>query len=150
MVNQRAQISQRAQRIAGAFLFLTLLLAGCQSDRDRTVANRQWSDNFAFRITVEPTPPQAVEDATYKIVVEDKKTGQPIETGEGRIFATSADGANTDDGLLKGKEVGTYYGRLFFPTTGDWAVALQFRRDSTQRLERVDWIQGVIEAAPGQ
>ncbi len=149
-ISQRAQRAQRAQRSAGAFLVLGLLLAGCQGERDRTVANRQWSDNFAFRITVEPTPPVAVEDAMYKIVVEDKKTGQPIDTGEGRIFATSADGANTDDGLLKGKEVGTYYGRLFFPTTGDWAVALQFRRDSTQRLERVDWIQGVIEARPGQ
>ena len=109
----------------------------------RTLDNRQWSDNFAFRITVEPSPPRAIEDATYKIIVQDKKTGEPIETGEGRIFATSRDGANTDDGLAKGKEVGTYYGRLFFPTTGDWAVALQFRRDSTQRLERVDWVQAV-------
>ena len=109
----------------------------------RALDNRQWSDNFAFRITVDPSPPRAIEDATYKIIVQDKKTGEPIETGEGRIFATSKDGANTDDGLAKGKEVGTYYGRLFFPTTGDWAVALQFRRDSTQRLERVDWVQAV-------
>jgi hypothetical protein len=109
----------------------------------RVLDNRQWSDNFAFRITVEPSPPRAIEDAVYKIVVQDKKTGEPIETGQGRIFATSQDGANTDDGLAKGKEVGTYYGKLFFPTTGDWAVALQFRRDSTQRLERVDWVQSV-------
>jgi hypothetical protein len=109
----------------------------------RALENRQWSDSFAFRITVDPSPPRAIEDATYKIIVQDKKTGEPIETGEGRIFATSKDGANTDDGLAKGKEVGTYYGRLFFPTTGDWAVALQFRRDSTQRLERVDWTQAV-------
>ena len=109
----------------------------------RALDNRQWSDSFAYRITVDPSPPRAIEDATYKIVVQDKKTGEPIETGEGRIFATSRDGANTDDGLAKGKEVGTYYGRLFFPTTGDWAVALQFRRDSTQRLERVDWVQAV-------
>jgi hypothetical protein len=121
-----------------------LLVAGCQRDRERTLANRQWSDTFAFRITVDPTPPRNVREATYKIVVHDKKTGEPIETGEGRIFASSTDGANTDDGLAKGKEVGTYYGRLFFPTTGDWAVAIQFRRDSTQRLERVDWIQGVV------
>jgi hypothetical protein len=88
-------------------------------------------------------PPRAIENIIYTIVVQDKTTGEPIETGEGRIFATSADGANTDDGLLKTKEIGTYTGRLFFATTGDWAVALQFRRDSTQRLERVDWIQGV-------
>ena len=121
------------------------LLAGCSPSK-RTLDNRQWSDTFAFRITVEPTPPRAIEDATYKIVVQDKKTGEPIQTGEGRIFATSKDGANTDDGLAKGKEIGTYYGRLFFATTGDWAIAIQFRRDSTQRLERVDWIQGVRNA----
>ena len=129
-------------------LAATFAVSACKSDREKTLANRQWSDTFAFRITVEPTPPRSVEEAMYKIVVQDKKTGEPIETGEGRIFATSADGANTDDGLLKGKEVGTYYGRLFFPTTGDWAVALQFRRDSTQRLERVDWIQGVVNPTP--
>jgi hypothetical protein len=126
-----------------AALAVMLVAAAACGPNPRALENRQWSDSFAFRITVDPSPPRAIEDATYKIVVQDKKTGEPIETGEGRIFATSKDGANTDDGLAKGKEVGTYYGRLFFPTTGDWAVALQFRRDSTQRLERVDWTQAV-------
>ena len=144
MRHRGTQRKQRGHRKGAAVLGFALLLGSCQSpDRDRTLANRQWSDNFAFRITVEPTPPRAIEDAKYRIVVNDKKTGEPIETGEGRIFASSADGANTDDGLLKEKEVGTYSGRLFFPTSGDWAVAIQFRRDSTQRLERVDWIQSV-------
>ncbi len=115
----------------------------------RLLDNRQWSDNFAFRITVTPSPPHDIEDATYKIVVQDKKSGEPIETGQGRIFATNKDGINTDDGLLKGKEVGTYYGRLRYPVTGDWAAAVQFRRDSTSRLERVDWIQTVV-SSPGQ
>lgn len=121
------------------------LLAGATSCKpnERILDNRQWSDNFAFRITVVPSPPRAIEDAMYKVVVQDKKTGEPIETGQGRIFATSKDGANTDDGFAKGKEIGTYYGRLFFPTSGDWAMGLQFRRDSTQRLERVDWVQTV-------
>ena len=136
-------------RIALARLVASALvaaaLAGC-GPNERLLDNRQWSDNFAFRITIDPTPPRAIEDAKYKIVVQDKKTGEPIETGQGRIFATSKDGANTDDGLLKGKEVGTYYGRLFFPTTGDWAIALQFRRDSTSKLERVDWVQSVNNA----
>jgi len=132
-----------------ALLTCVLLATACNRN-PREVVNRQWSDSFAFRISVEPTPPRAIEDATYKIVVQDKETGEPIETGEGRIFATSQDGANTDDGLLKGKEVGTYYGRLFFATTGDWAAALQFRRDSTKRLERVDWIQGVNNATGQQ
>jgi hypothetical protein len=127
---------------AAALAFAAIAFAACES-KPRALENRLWSDTFAFRITVEPSPPRAIEDAMYKVVVQDKKTGEPIETGEGRIFATSKDGANTDDGLAKGKEVGTYYGRLFFPTTGDWAVALQFRLDSTQRLERVDWVQAV-------
>lgn len=127
---------------AVGFALASVIALAC-GPNPRALDNRQWSDSFAFRITVDPSPPRAIEDATYKIVVQDKKTGEPIETGEGRIFATSRDGANTDDGLAKGKEVGTYYGRLFFPTTGDWAVALQFRRDSTQRLERVDWVQAV-------
>jgi hypothetical protein len=126
-----------------AALAATLVFAAACGPNPRALDNRQWSDSFAFRITVDPSPPRAIEDVRYRIVVQDKKTGEPIETGQGRIFATSQDGANVDDGLEKGKEIGTYYGRLFFPTTGDWAVALQFRRDSTQRLERVDWTQSV-------
>jgi len=113
---------------------------------------RLWSDNFAFRVTVDPTPPRALEPAVYRIVVTDKKTKQPIETGEGRIFATSADRASTNDGLKKEKELGTYSGRLFFATTGDWAAAIQFRREKNERmaLERVDWIQTVRPASePG-
>jgi len=141
----------RSTRIAlrPLFALLATALAACPGS-ERSLDNRQWSDSFAFRITVDPTPPRAIEDATYKVVVQDKKTGQPIETGEGRIFATSRDGANTDDGLQKGTEVGTYYGRLFFPTTGDWAIALQFRRDSSSRLERVDWVQSVNNATGQQ
>ena len=126
-----------------------IAVSGCGTS-ERALENRQWSDSFAFRITVDPMPPRAIEDARYKVVVQDKKTGEPIETGQGRIFATSRDGANTDDGLAKGKEVGTYYGRLFYPTSGDWQIALQFRRDSTSKLERVDWTQSVREATgPG-
>ena len=128
---------------------ICVAVTGCGTS-ERALENRQWSDSFAFRITVDPMPPRAIEDARYKVVVQDKKTGEPIETGQGRIFATSRDGANTDDGLAKGKEVGTYYGRLFYPTSGDWQIALQFRRDSTSRLERVDWTQSVRDATgPG-
>lgn len=139
-------------RLSLPLVFAGLLAASAMAcgDPRRALENRQWSDNFAFRITVDPMPPRAIEDASYKIVVQDKRTGEPIETGQGRIFANSKDGARTDDGLAKGKEVGTYYGKLFFPTTGDWAIGLQFRRDSTSKLERVDWIQTVNNASgPG-
>ena len=87
---------------------------------------------------------------TAKFLKQMKKTGEPIETGQGRVFATNKDGINTDDGLQKGKEVGTYYGSLRFPVTGDWAAAVQFRRDSTSKLERVDWIQTVVTSPDGK
>lgn len=129
------------------------LLAAC-GPRENSTDVRQWTDDLAVRISVNPMPPRALEKAQYKIVVRDKKSGAPIDTGEGRIFATSRDGANTNDGLAKSKEVGTYYGNLFFVTGGDWAIALQFRRDTSDRkqpLERMDWIQSVnAPTGPGQ
>jgi hypothetical protein len=127
------------------------VVAGC-SPNPKALELRLWSDDYAFRVTADPTPPLALEPITYRIVVQDKKTGQPIETGEGRIFATSADRANTSDGLKKEKELGTYSGKIFYPTSGDWAAAIQFRREKDPRmpLERVDWIQAVRPASePG-
>ncbi|MEO8909921.1 MAG: hypothetical protein ABI408_06795 [Gemmatimonadaceae bacterium] len=126
-------------------------VAGCGPNQKATEL-RLWSDNYAFRVTVDPVPPRALESNVYRVVVQDKKTGQPIETGEGRIFATSQDRANTSDGFKKEKESGTYSGRLFFATSGDWAAAIQFRREKNPAmpLERVDWIQTVRQAAePG-
>jgi hypothetical protein len=134
-------VKMRVAALAAALVFVP----SC-GPNPRALDNRLWSDSFAFRITVDPMPPRAGEDATYKIVVQDKKTGEPIETGQGRMFANSQDGARTNDGFQKGKEVGTYYARLMFAAAGDWAMGLQFRRDSTSRLERVDWMQSVRAA----
>lgn len=121
---------------------LCLAVWGCGPSQPNTDI-RQWTDNFGLRISVDPMPPEAMKPAVYKVVVRDRKTNQPVEQGEGRIFATSRDGANTDDGLAKGKEIGTYYARMYYVISGDWAIAIQFRRDSTARLERADWIQTV-------
>ena len=134
--------------------FLSLVAAALTScgSNPKLLELRLWSDSYAFRVTVDPMPPKALEPILYRIVVQDKKTGQPIETGEGRIFATSADRANTSDGFKKEKELGTYSARLFFATSGDWAAAIQFRREPNPRmpLERVDWIQTVLQASePG-
>ncbi len=129
------------------FLAASLAFASaCGAPKEKNTDVRHWTDDLAVRISVNPMPPRAMERIEYKIVVRDKKTNQPIDAGEGRLFATSQDGASTHDGLAKGKEVGTYYARLFFVTSGDWAIALQFRRDaSNQRLplQRMDWIQTV-------
>ena len=57
-----------------------------------------------------------------------------------------------NNGFVKEAELGTYSARLMFVTAGQWAVGLQFRRDSTQALQRVqDWMQEVYpERAPGE
>lgn len=123
-------------------------LASC-GNNNRAEEIRQWTDDMAFRISVVPAPPVSEEVTLFKIVVRDKESGQPIQTGEGRIFATSQDRAQTGDGLAKGAEVGTYYAHVRFPVAGDWAIGLQFRRDSTTKLERTqDWQQQVLPAPP--
>jgi len=131
---------------------LAVALTSCKESNPKALELRLWSDTYAFRVTMDVTPPRALEPITYRVVVSDKKTGQPIETGEGRIFATSADRANTSDGFAKEKELGTYSGKMFFATSGDWAAAIQFRREKNPRLplERVDWIQTVrVASDPG-
>ena len=109
-------------------------------------ALRQLTDSYLFTITPDQSPPHAREDIMYKILVRDRESRQPIETGEGQIFANNRDGASTWDGLAKGPEIGTYYGKLNFVTAGDWAIAIRFRRDSTSKLERTDWMQDVLAA----
>lgn len=116
---------------------------------DRSTEIRQWTDDLAFRISVSPMPPVAEDMATFKVIVQDKDTRQPIETGQGRIFATSPDRAQAGDGLAKGKEVGTYYAHIRFPVSGEWTVGMQFRRDSTKPLTRTqDWQQTVLLPRP--
>lgn len=108
---------------------------------------RLWTDEFYIRVTPNPAPPRALEQIEYTIVVQDKKTRQPIDVGEGRIFATNEDRKNTDNGFEKAPEPGTYRTKLFFAVAGPWAMGVQFRRDSTQKLQRTnDWMQDVLPA----
>jgi hypothetical protein len=120
-----------------------IALASCAKTPRPIPDTRLWTDAFAVRISSEPTPPSAREHVLYKVVIRDKATGEPIEGGEGQIFATSRDGVNTWDSFTAGREVGTYYAKLRFVTAGDWAIAIRFRRDSTHALERADWVQDV-------
>jgi hypothetical protein len=90
------------------------------------------------------SPPHAREAILYKVVVRDRESSQPIETGEGQIYSNNAEGARTWDGFAKGAELGTYYGKLNFVTAGTWAVAIRFRRDSIHALEKVEWMQDVL------
>jgi len=145
-------VRHRGRRAGAVSLALgvaaSVALAGCEARPREIPPLRQWTDDMAFRISSEPTPPRARERTIYKVVVRDKESGQPIEGAEGRVFATSRDGANTWDALVAGPELGSYYGTLKFITAGEWAVAIQFRRDSTKKLERMDWIQEVRAAQP--
>jgi hypothetical protein len=45
--------------------------------------------------------------------------------------------------------VGTYRTTLTFVTSGEWAMGIQFRRDSTKVLQRtLDWRQTVLSERP--
>lgn len=136
------------QRLAVTGAVVAAALMACTGKPSaRAMEVRQWTNDMAFRISSDPVPPKALERIRYKVVVTDKESGQPIDGGEGRIFATSRDGASTHDGFAKGAEPGTYYANLFFVTAGDWVIGLEFRRDSTRTLERTqDWPQDVAPA----
>jgi hypothetical protein len=132
-------------------LLLAVALVSCGPPKDVGVI-RLWTDSFEIRLVPDISPPRALERITYTAVVIDKNTREPIANGEGRIFATNADRKTVHNGLTYGPEVGTYRTTLMFITAGEWAMGMQFRRDSTQVLERaLDWRQAVLnEAPPGQ
>ncbi len=103
-----------------------------------------YTDHYSMRISSVPAPPHAREPAKYKLVVRDKDSGQPIEGGQGILYANTRDGASAWDTFVPGEELGTYYATLNFVVAGNWAMGLRFRRDSTQQLEQVDWMQEVL------
>jgi hypothetical protein len=141
----RPGLARGAQRLA-AFTLGSLTLAACESPP--RVDIRLNSEHYEFRVNADPSPPHAREPIIYTVTVLDKETRQLIENGEGRIFASSIDKANTWDSFVAGREAGTYNARLNYITAGDWGVAIQFRPDSTKPLERVDWVQTVRGARP--
>jgi hypothetical protein len=124
---------------------LPAFLAACGPSQNNTDV-RMWTDSLAFRISTEPLPPRARERVLYRVIVRDKESGAPIEGGEGRIFAMNRDSTQIWDGLEPGPELGTYYATLNFITAGEWAIGLQFRKDSTRAIERMDWMQDVRAA----
>jgi|SRR5476651_1614687 len=125
------------------------LLSAASCGPPRHPELRQGSQSYLFTISSDPIPPRAREDIIYKIQVKDKKTGQPIDLGEGRIFANTIDGARTYDGFVKAPEVGTYSAKLSFVVSGQWAVGIQFHSDSTKPLEKTEWMQDVLPEKPG-
>jgi hypothetical protein len=127
-----------------AMVFALALAAACGSREPRQRELRMISPNYAFTIMPSQAPPHAREAILYKVVIRDRDSRQPIETGEGQIYASNAERSSTWDGFAKGAELGTYYGKLNFVTAGTWAVAIRFRRDSIHPLEKVEWMQDVL------
>jgi hypothetical protein len=123
---------------------LMLVSLGCGARESSPRELRMISPSYSFSIVPSHAPPYAREATQYKIVIRDRDSRQPIETGEGQIYASNAERANTWDGFAKGAELGTYYGKLNFVTAGLWAVAIRFRRDSLHPLEKVEWFQDVL------
>ena len=110
---------------------------------------RLWTDDFEIRVSSDPSPPRAQDSTAYTIYVRDKKTREPIVKGEGRIYTTNSDRHSIWNGFSYGPEVGTYHSRLKFITAGEWAMGIQFRRDSTQALQQsLDWRQTIRPATP--
>ena len=128
---------------------LGLLVMGADCGPPRRPEIRQGSKTYLFNITSDPIPPHAREDVIYTVTVRDRESGQPIETGEGRIFANTLDGARTYDGFTKAPAIGTYTAKLRFVASGQWAIGIQFHSDSTKPLEKTEWMQDVLQERPG-
>jgi hypothetical protein len=125
-------------------LIAILGVVACAPREPKPYELRMISPSYAFTIIPDQTPPHAREAILYKVIIRDRDSRQPIETGEGQIYANNAERARTWDGFAKGAELGTYYGKLNFVTAGTWAVAIRFRRDSLHKLETVEWMQDVL------
>lgn len=124
----------------------TLIGCGPKAAGPETTEYRAFTEHYAFNITSVPSPPHAREKTVYKIRVRDKNSSQPIEGGEGIIYGNTEDGASkTWDSFTAGAAPGTYTANLQFVVANNWGLALQFRKDSTQALEKVDtWYQTVL------
>jgi hypothetical protein len=130
-------------------------LIACGGD-DGPPPLRQMSMTYSYVIKPDDAPPHARSDIHYTIQVFDRKTRQPIENGEGQLFASkpieenapTGPSTKTWDGMTYGPEVGTYHAKLNFVVPGLWAVAIRFRRDTLHPLERTDWMQDVLNERP--
>ena len=138
------------RRASVAALALALAVVASCGGPDKQLELRQGTDTYKFVITSDPIPPHAREDVIYTIKVTDRKTGQPIETGEGRIFANTREGARTYDGFVKAPQVGAYSARLNYVTAEQWAVGIQFHSDASKPLEKTEWMQDVLPERSGK
>ena len=118
--------------------------SSCGPSEARQREMYQYTKDYSFTITPSEAPPHAREAITYKVFIRDRDSREPIQNGEGQIYSSNREGAKTWDGFTYGPEVGTYYGKLNFVTSGLWAVAIRFHRDSLHPLQKIEWMQDVL------
>lgn len=125
-------------------LLASLLVASACNTANTDHELREATDSYQFSITRPNTPPLARDDVTYVVYVRDRSTTQPIQAGEGRIFARA--GQDIEGSFVKAPQVGQYRATLRFPGPGGWLVGVQFRGDSSRKSERTRWVQEVRPA----
>jgi hypothetical protein len=127
-----------------AIIVGALAVASCDRSEAKQREMYYISKSYSFTIVPSEAPPHARDEVTYKVFIRDRDTREPIQNGEGQIYSNNREGARTWDGFAYGPEVGTYYGKLNYVTAGLWAVGLRFRRDSLHPLEKIEWMQDVL------
>ena len=143
---------------AGSFIAASAaVLAGCGGGANEGPPPlRQNSTSYAYVIKPDDSPPHAREDVHYTVQILDRKTRQPIENGEGQLYASrpidldapTGPHSKTWDGLAYRPENGMYQAKLNFVVAGQWAVAIRFRRDSLHQMEKIEWMQDVLDERP--
>jgi hypothetical protein len=123
------------------------IVAACDAGTPPKNELKFTTDDFVIRVEPEERPTRALEPTHWRVVVHDLKSGTPIQGGQGRIFATNADHKTVANGFAETGELGTYRTNLMFVTAGIWAMAIQFRKDSTKALQKTqDWTQTIFQA----
>ena len=136
----------RVARVAVTLALGALAACGPKAAGTATTDYRAFTAHYAFNITSEAAPPHAREKTVFKIRVRDRDSSQPIEGGEGILYGNTEDGSGKVwDSFTAGQAPGTYTATVNFVVANNWGLALQFRKDSTQALEKVDtWYQQVL------
>ena len=145
---RRTRDRRRAAAMVATLVLVCSISVACGQSEAKPREIRYISKSYSFTITPGQSPPHAREQIIYKVFIRDRESREPIQNGEGQIYSNNREGARTWDGFTYGPEIGTYYGKLNYVTSGLWAVGLRFRRDSLHPLEKIEWMQDVMDERP--